>query len=310
MSSDIIQINNVSKDFATDFWKKKVSAVKNVSFEVKKGEIFGLVGPNGAGKTTTLKILMGLLKASAGTASINGVSVTETISRRELGYLPENAYYYDFLKTEEVLDFYGRLFGLPGALRKERTQELLTWVGLAHCRGIRLRTYSKGMLQRIGIAQALVNDPALVVLDEPMSGLDPIGRKEVRDIILKLAGMGKTILFSSHILSDVEALCDRVAILIKGEVKAYGDLATLVQPRVKSVEVILQGGKLSDPPSSWAGNVHLRKAGDKTVLVTSDLEQVQELTEWGRAMGMKMVSVSSHRETLEDLFIQKVEASA
>ncbi len=310
MNKNVIEIKNLNKEFSTDFWKPKVQAIQDVSFEVKKGEIFGLVGPNGAGKTTTLKVLMGLLRATSGEALINGVSVMKTNARNELGYLPENAYYYDFLKTEEVLDFYGRLFGLSKKARKKKTDELLEWVGLSHRRGVRLRAFSKGMLQRIGLAQALVNDPALVVLDEPMSGLDPIGRKEVRDIIVNLANMGKTILFSSHILSDVEVLCDRVAILINGQVKAYGDLASLVQPRVKSVEITMQGEEHPDPEPSWKdGNIQIRHAGDKTILTTQDVSKTSSLMEWGKGKGLNLLSVVSHKETLEDLFIRKVEDS-
>jgi ABC-2 type transport system ATP-binding protein len=194
-----------------------------VTFSVREGEIFGFVGPNGAGKTTTLKVLMGLIRADAGRATVLGHDVRETEYRRQIGFLPEAPYFYDFLTGREFLHFYARVCGVERAKRAARVDMLLAWVGLAHAGEARLRTYSKGMLQRIGIAQALVHDPRVVFLDEPMSGLDPIGRKEIRDLIVRLQSEGKTVFMNTHILSDVEMLCHRVAIIVKGEVRYEGD---------------------------------------------------------------------------------------
>ncbi len=197
---EIVQIEDVVKDFRPGFGVRKKRVLHGISFGVREGEIFGFVGPNGAGKTTTLKILMGLIRATSGRATILGHDVRETEFRRHVGFLPENPYFYDFLTGREILDFYARLSGVPRAERGDRVNTLLGWVGLAHAADARLRTYSKGMLQRVGIAQALVHDPDVVFLDEPMSGLDPIGRKEIRDLILRLRGDGKSVFMNTLIL--------------------------------------------------------------------------------------------------------------
>src|SRR5262245_9230149 len=204
--------------------RMKVPALVDLDLEVREGEIFGFVGPNGAGKTTALKILAGLLKPTSGRALLFERRVSDPDAKRQMGFLPENPYFYDYLKPEEFLDFCGKLFGIPRAERRRRIDALLELGGLGHARGRALRRSSKGMLQRIGIAQALITDPSLVVLDEPMSGLDPIGRKEVRDLIARLRQQGKTIFFSTHILSDVELLCDRVGIVVGGRLRGMGRL--------------------------------------------------------------------------------------
>src|SRR5690606_2726432 len=207
----VVCVEGLVKGFRQDLGVRARRALDGVSFTVRRGEIFGFVGPNGAGKTTTLKILMGLIRPSAGRASVLGHDVRETEYRRHVGFLPEAPYFYDYLTGREFLRFYARVCGVPRARRAARIAQLLDWVGLAHAGDARLRTYSKGMLQRVGIAQALVHDPQVVFLDEPMSGLDPIGRKEIRDLIRRLQGEGKTVFMNTHILSDVEMLCDRVA---------------------------------------------------------------------------------------------------
>src|SRR5580765_5497249 len=207
-----IEFSHVTKDFQSDFWKPKFRSLEDVSFQVPEGGLFVFIGHQAAEKTTCIKILLGLLRPTEGEIKIFGRSIQDPEFRRELGYLPESAYYYEYLAAGEILDFYARLFGLTSSVRRKRIDELLELVGLADRKGDKLKTFSKGMLQRIGIAQSMINDPKLVVLDEPMSGLDPKGRKEVRDIIVRLSEKGKTILFSSHILSDVEAICDDVAI--------------------------------------------------------------------------------------------------
>ena len=235
------------RPFASGFFRRRVEAVKDVSLEVRRGEIFGFLGPNGAGKTTTLKMLMGLIFPTSGRAEVLGLPVPSLSAKRRLGYLPESPYFYDYLTPEEFLDFIGALCALPSAERRARADRLIARVGLDHARGRPLRKFSKGMLQRIGIAQALMADPELVILDEPMTGLDPLGRKEVRDLILELRKEGKTIFFSTHILPDVEMTCDRVAIVIGGRLRNVGPLGDLLSARLLSTEVILR------PPAAGLG---------------------------------------------------------
>src|SRR6185369_2454541 len=220
----VIELTQLTKDYETGFLRKKrVRALDHLSLEVRRGEIFGFLGPNGAGKTTTLKLLMRLIYPTSGGARILGRAIDDVETHSRIGYLPENPYFYDYLTGRELLDYTAALFGMPRDVIATRGQELLALVGLDSARANRqLRKYSKGMLQRIGIAQALVNDPEVVFLDEPMSGLDPIGRREVRDLLLSLREQGKTVFFSSHILSDVEALCDRAAILSRGKLHRCG----------------------------------------------------------------------------------------
>lgn len=307
MSQVIVEVQKLTKDYKTDFWKPKSRALTDVSFEVQEGSVFGLIGPNGAGKTTTIKILMGLIRATHGSVKILGHAADEIEAKRSVGYLPEAAYYYDYLKTEEVLDFYGRLFGIPAPERRRRGEELLKLVGLADRKGVQLRHFSKGMLQRIGVAQAIVNDPKIVVLDEPMSGLDPVGRKEVRDIILRLRDQGKTILFSSHILPDVEELCDHVAILVGGALKAEGSLAELVNPRIKATELVFRGSSEKEFPVEWKGAVGVRRVGNETILSSSDVSLLGDLVDWGRGERLELISIVPQKETLEDIFVEKME---
>lgn len=306
MAKKAVEIRNLVKDFKTDFWKPKIRAVNDVSFFVESGSVFGLIGPNGAGKTTAIKVLMGLIRPTSGETRIFDYSSSDLRAKQEVGYLPEQAYYYDYLKTEEVLDFYGRLFGLSSIEREQKVEELLKLVGLADKKGVKLRNYSKGMLQRIGIAQALVNDPSLVVMDEPMSGLDPVGRKDVRDIILRLKDQGKTILFCSHILHDVETLCDHVAIIIKGELKACGAMGEIIDPRIKTAEIIFLGNLDASLPHAWVDKVKIRQTSRETILSTKDFERVNEIVEWGKAQRLSLLSVIPHRESLEDIFVEKI----
>jgi ABC-2 type transport system ATP-binding protein len=287
MSEIVVEADHLRKVFALGFFRKKVTAVDDVSLEVKRNEIFGFVGPNGAGKTTTIKILMGLIFASAGRASLFGQSPSSIAAKRRLGFLPENPYFYDYLSGRELLDLMGRLFGLGRAERRKRANTLLERVGLARAGDLALRKYSKGMLQRLGIAQALINEPELVVLDEPMSGLDPIGRKEIRDLIRELRGEGRTVLFSTHILSDVELLCDRVAIVVRGKLRDSGPLEKLLSPRLLHTEVVFEIN----------GANHLLRL-EPTV-------NVEEAIKEALASGKKIVSVTPRRESLEDLFVRE-----
>ena len=227
----VIEIRNLTKIYR-DFWgRAKVKAVNSLSLEVKKGEIFGLLGPNGSGKTTTLKMLLGLLFPTEGEIKILGQPAHDVSKNEKIGYLPEESYLYRFLNADETLEFYGRLFNMSSALRKERRDKLIEMVGLQHARRRQLKEYSKGMTRRIGLAQALINDPELVILDEPTSGMDPLGTREVKDLILKLRDEGKTVVMSSHLLADVQAVCDRIAILDGGELKVLGGVKDLLESK-------------------------------------------------------------------------------
>jgi ABC-2 type transport system ATP-binding protein len=280
----VVKADRLEKTFALGFLRKKVRAVDGVSFEVNENEIFGFLGPNGAGKTTTLKMLMGLIFPTGGAGYLFGKKVPSIEAKRRLGFLPENPYFYDYLSGEELLDLMGRLFGLRD--RKKRAQQLLERVGLARAGRLPLRKYSKGMLQRLGIAQALINDPELVVLDEPMSGLDPIGRKEIRDLIVELKKEKKTVLFSTHILSDVELICNRCGIVVGGKLRDAGPLDQLLSPKLLHTEVVVDEELLRIPPEKD---------------VSAELSQLI-------AAGKKITSVTPRKESLEDLFVREVES--
>ena len=277
---EMIRTEGLQMEFRVGFMRKRVLALKGLTMEVKKGEVFGFLGPNGAGKTTTIKILMGLVYPTGGAAWLMGRPLGDVAVKRNIGFLPEQPYFYDYLTAAEFMDFYGRLFGIRKKERMARADELLDLVGLSGARDLQLRKFSKGMQQRIGIAQALINDPELVVLDEPMSGLDPIGRKQVRDIILGLKAKGKTIFFSTHILPDVEVICDRVGMLVKGELRAMGTVGELLSGmRVKSVEMTFEGVKRRGPLKSGRhriGDGGARPPGHGHFLRSGSRKQSQE----------------------------------
>lgn len=242
-SDVIVETKNLTKTYR-DFWgRQKVRALKALDLEIHRGEIFGLLGPNGSGKTTTIKLLLGLLFPTSGEVNILGRPATDVTKNEHLGYLPEESYLYRFLNAEETLDFYGRLFKIPGVVRRQRVDQLIDMVGLGSARKRQLREYSKGMTRRIGLAQALINDPDLILLDEPTSGLDPIGTRNMKDLILKLKEQGKTIIMSSHLLGDVQDVCDRVGILYQGELKELGRVEDLLKV-VEQTELRVSG--LSD----------------------------------------------------------------
>lgn len=227
----VIETRGLAKVYR-DFWgREKVRALKGLDLTVRRGEIFGLLGPNGSGKTTTIKLLLGLLFPTSGDALVLGRPATDVAKNERIGYLPEESYLYKFLNAEETLDFYGRLFNLPKAVRKQRTQELLELVRVTTARKRNLREYSKGMTRRIGLAQALINDPELIILDEPTTGLDPIGCREMKDLIIDLKAKGKTVLMCSHLLADVQDVCDRIAVLHQGELKELGRVDSLLKMR-------------------------------------------------------------------------------
>ena len=228
-SEIIIETRNLTKVYR-DFWgRQKVRALKALDLEVRRGEIFGLLGPNGSGKTTTIKLLLGLLFPTTGQALVFDRDAREVTKNERIGYLPEESYLYRFLNAEETLDFYGRLFNMPRAVRRQRVADLIEMVGLDWAKRRQLKEYSKGMTRRIGLAQALINDPELIVLDEPTTGLDPIGTREMKDLIIKLRDEGKTVLLCSHLLADVQDVCDRIAILYQGELKEIGQVDSLLK---------------------------------------------------------------------------------
>jgi len=299
----VLEISHVSKSYRTSLSLRKYWILRDLSLSVAPGEIFGFIGPNGAGKTTTLKLLMDLIRPDGGTIKIFGRDHRKVEAKARIGFLPENPYFYDYLTASEFLDFYGRLFGFSRAVREAKTKELLSRVGLANRGDRQLRKFSKGMLQRIGLAQALINDPDLVILDEPMSGLDPVGRREVRDLMLSLKEAGKTVFFSTHILSDTEVLCDRVGILSKGELKAVGRVSDLLGHRIHFYEVTFSG--LSPDALPGIDSVVSRDGGEMLVRAR-DEAAVRALAGEILRRGGNLQSVVPQRESLEDLFLREI----
>jgi len=294
----------LAKTFHLGFFRKKVQAVKDVSFHVKKGEIFGFLGPNGAGKTTTMKILTGLVFQDRGTASVLGRPVGDLHAKQRMGYLPETPYFYEYLTQEEFLDFSGQLAGVAGTVLRKRREELIERVGLGHARGRPLRKFSKGMLQRVGIAQALMGDPDLVILDEPMTGLDPLGRKEVRDLMVALKREGKTVFFSTHILPDVEMICDRVALVVAGRTVSEGPLASLLSAQVIGTEVHLRPSAAGTLPELPNGVDKLVSGGDVRLDLPASVDVDTFLLSAVNA-GAHVISVQPRRESLEEYFVQQ-----
>jgi ABC-2 type transport system ATP-binding protein len=304
-----IEVRELKKTYRTPFRRKKVEALRGVSLTVARGQIFGFVGPNGAGKTTTIRTLMGLIRPTGGSATILGHAIPSRAARFRVGFLPESPYFYDYLTVGELLDLAGRLFGVPHALRKRRAAELIERVGLARATSQSLKKFSKGMLQRAGLAQALMNDPDVVVLDEPMSGLDPIGRKEVRDLILELRDQGKTVFFSSHILTDIEAIADQVAIVARGQLQAQGTPGELVQRTVLGIDVTVRAPAGIDAALDATladGASRVRRVGDELSLTLPADADVDAWLARARELGAKVVAVAPRHETLEDLFLRRI----
>jgi ABC-2 type transport system ATP-binding protein len=304
---EVVSVRDVVVDFRPGFGVRRKRVLHGISFGVREGEIFGFVGPNGAGKTTTLKVLMGLVRARAGTASILGHDVSETEFRRHVGFLPENPYFYDYLSGREILDFYARLCGVPRRRREERVAKLLEWVGLASAADARLRTYSKGMQQRVGIAQALVHDPDVVFLDEPMSGLDPIGRVEIRDLILRLRAAGKTVFMNTHILSDVEMVCDRVAIIVAGRIRYEGAVEEVLDSEQGETDLVVAGLTPEVASALEEGlRARLRPLGDR-IEVRVPGKSAGEALRLALSSGAQIVSLTPHRVSLESIFLSTVD---
>ncbi len=310
----MIKTEGLTKVFRAGFWGKKVAALQGLDLEIEEGEVFGFLGPNGAGKTTTLKILMGLLYPTSGRAWIMGKPINNVEIKRQAGFLPEAPYFYEYLTATEFLHFYGQLFGIGWRERRKKIDALLEIVGLVEARRLQLRKFSKGMLQRIGIAQAIINDPKLVILDEPMSGLDPIGRKEMRDLILRLRDEGKTIFFSTHILPDVEMTCDRVGILVKGKLIQVGSVAEALNSlKVKSVEITAEGLSPETLDKIKAAGGTVRTIGVRHFIQfpacrtgREGEDPPEDILQIIKNNKGKIISLIPQKESLEDLFFRQV----
>ena len=311
----VVEINSLSKDYETGFWRKKrVRALDDLTLNVKGGQIFGFLGGNGAGKTTTIKLLMSLIFPTEGSAKILGCDTADVQMHRRIGYCPENPYFYDYLTARELMDYFGELFGFDTATRRAKTEQLLTAVGLEEKDWKRqLRKYSKGMLQRVGLAQSLINDPEIVFLDEPMSGLDPVGRREIREMIAGLREKGVTVFMSTHILSDIEALCDEVAILRNGKLAASGNLSELLATsgEQRILEISVQGvaaDAIREQIEFIAGATISAEATGAIIQILdeSDIDAVLTIT---RNAGGHLISVQPVKQSLEELFVKETAKS-
>jgi ABC-2 type transport system ATP-binding protein len=301
----MIRFDGVWKEYRSDLLRRRTAALKGISFSVERGEVFGYLGPNGAGKTTSMKLLLGLSKPTRGQVLLRGRPATDHRSRERVGFLPESPYFLGHLTGRELLLFFGRMAGLSGRALRDEVSRVLEQVGLTGAAGTLLRKYSKGMVQRAGLAQAILGDPELLVLDEPMSGLDPIGRREVRDLIVRLRGAGKTVFFSSHILQDAEALCDRVAIVSGGEIRSVGPLDGMLGRDESRLQLSVRG---FDPAilEKLAVAHTLRTEGGRTLLEV-DREEYIEMVIWTiRESGGTVESIVRRTETLEERFLREI----
>jgi ABC-2 type transport system ATP-binding protein len=303
MTNPVIETENLTKEYPYGFLHlRKKASLEGLTMQVEAGEVFGFIGPNGAGKSTTIKLLLGLIFPDAGSARILGKPISDIEMHREIGYLPEQPYFYDYLTATELLDYFARIHDLTAADRKERVQQTLKKVGLETARKIQLRKYSKGMLQRVGLAQAILHDPKVVILDEPMSGLDPLGRREVRDIILELKRDGKTVMFSTHILSDAEMLCDRVGVIVGGKLRGVGAPGQIVDMKTQGMEILFElAGPSATPLLSKAA-----RTGERYRLQVAE-EELYGAIEQLRGAGAKILSVTQVKATLEEFFMNLVE---
>jgi ABC-2 type transport system ATP-binding protein len=299
-----IEILGLEKTYSVGFWRKRPKcALHPLHLTVEDGEIFGFLGPNGAGKTTTLKLLMGLVFPTSGSARILGREWTDPSVKAQIGFLPEQPYFYDYLTAHELLEYYGQLSGVPAKQRKQRVEQVLQQVGLRDVHGVQLRKFSKGMLQRVGIGQAILHDPKLMFFDEPMSGLDPMGRREVRDLMEQLKHEGKTVFFSTHILSDAEALCDRVAIIHKGELRGIGAVEDLTSSVQGKVEVIWQGTQVPASIKALGAECHI--TGDRVRAVVAENQQ-DAVIDALRRERQRLIAITPVRTSLEAYFVEKL----
>src|ERR1700732_2065533 len=302
-----IDIVGLEKTYSVGFWGKTPKcALKPLHLRVEEGEIFGFLGPNGAGKTTTLKLLMGLIFPTAGSARILGMEVDNPRMKAQIGFPPEEPYFYDYLTARELLEYYGQLSGVEAKQRSSRVDEVLQRVGLPDVGGVQLRKFSKGMLQRVGIAQAILHDPQLLFFDEPMSGLDPLGRREVRDLMEQLKHEGRTVFFSTPILSDAEALCDRVAIIHRGELRGVGAVEDLTSTVQGKVEVIWQGTQIPASMKLLGAECHV--TGDTVRAVLPENQQDAAIDALRRE-GIRLIALTPLRTSLEAYFVEKLQHS-
>jgi ABC-2 type transport system ATP-binding protein len=300
-----IEILGLEKSYPVGFWRRRPKcALHPLQLTVEEGEVFGFLGPNGAGKTTTLKLLMGLVYPTAGTARILGKPIDDPEVRAQIGFLPEQPYFYDYLTAQELLEYYAQLSGVAAAERSSRVRNMLERVGLIDAASVQLRKLSKGMMQRVGLAQAILHDPKLVFLDEPMSGLDPMGRREVRDLIQQLQQEGKTVFFSTHILSDAEALCDRVAVIHQGELRGVGAVAELTSQTKGKVEVLFYGTAAPAGFSTLAAESRVSGEVVRAVLPVENQDAALDLL---RRERLRLISVNPVRSSLEDYYVQKLQ---
>ena len=304
---DAIVVEGLTKRFRSGWpGRPPATVLDGLSLSVRRGEIFGFLGPNGSGKTTTIKVLMGLIRATSGSATMLGQPVGDVRTRARIGFLPEAPYFYDYLTAEEFLEFYGALAGIGRQNLRARVPKLLETVGLADATTRQLRKFSKGMLQRVGLAQALIHDPELVILDEPMSGLDPIGRKQVRDLILTLREQGKTVFFSTHIIPDVEMICDRVGVIVKGRLLAVGKVDDLMtQGHTQSVEIVCREFPAERTQELRAMAARLVQTGRQVLIVLPGPERLPDVLDLIRKHGATLVSVTPQKHSLEELFFRE-----
>jgi ABC-2 type transport system ATP-binding protein len=299
-----IEILGLQKIYQVGFWRKRPKrALSPLELTVQEGEVFGFLGPNGAGKTTTLKMLMGLVSPTAGSARILGMDINDPRVKAQIGFLPEQPYFYDYLTAQELLRYYAQLSGVPAKEISRKVEEMLVRVGLRDSANVQLRKFSKGMLQRVGIAQAILHDPKIVFFDEPMSGLDPMGRREVRDLMEQLKAEGKTVFFSTHILSDAEALCDRVAIIHLGELKKVGAVADLTSSITSKVEIVWQGTTVPTSLKELASESHVSGSNVRAVISEGKQDAALEAL---RRERLKLVSVTPVRVSLEEYFVSQI----
>src|SRR5690349_11589993 len=306
MTAPAIETENLTKVYPHGFLNlKKRTSLEGLNMRVEEGEIFGFIGPNGAGKSTTIKLLMRLIFPTAGTARILGKPISDIEMHRDIGYLPEQPYFYDYLTASEVLDYFGQIHDLTATDRKERVRQMLKKVGLETAGKIQLRKYSKGMLQRVGMAQAILHDPEVVILDEPMSGLDPVGRREVRDVILELKRDGKTVMFSTHILSDAEMLCDRVGVIVGGKLRGVGAPGEIVGVKPSGMEILFEYA--GDPKNLRGLLSKAAQTGNRYRVQVAEAE-VYTALEQMRGVNAQVLSVAQVKATLEEYFMHLVEA--
>jgi ABC-2 type transport system ATP-binding protein len=306
MTDAAIQIENLTKDYPHGFLNLKTKrSLEGLTLRVEDGEVFGFLGPNGAGKSTTIKLLVGLIFPTAGTAYILGRPISDIAMHQDIGYLPEQPYFYDYLTAAELLDYFARFHNLKSADRRDRVARMLKKVGLETARKIQLRKYSKGMLQRVGLAQAILHDPRVVILDEPMSGLDPLGRREVRDIILELRREGRTVLFSTHILSDAEMLCDRVGVIAGGKLRGVGAPDEIVGIKAHGLEILFELGV--ETASSALLLSKATRTGNRYRMQVAEDELYKTLDQL-RGAGARILSVAQIKASLEEYFMHLIEA--